>query len=169
MIGALYTPFACPAPSGPELRTKWRSMALAEDAALLQAEVRAWRLFFIFSKNQCGITQQTNQFRKALYPTLSGYTCNARRYIWNHTCVHTHAIIHAAGNFRRSENNFVKSDRQAVLQEFIFVEHRSALVCSSVVRSSLFWLQVSYILTFMIEYFWSHTSGLSKKLVRNLI
>ena len=90
---------------------------------------------------------------------------NARTYIWNHTCMHTHAIKSRTFS---SAKNFVKSDRQAVQKrpscsslEFIFIKHRSALVCSSVVRSSLFWL--SYIFTFMIEYFWSHTSGLWKK------
>ena len=39
-----------------------------------------------------------------------------------------------------SANNFVKSDRQAVRQEFIFVKCRTSLVCSSIVRSSLFCL-----------------------------
>ena len=39
-----------------------------------------------------------------------------------------------------SAKNFVKSDRQAVRQEYIFVKRRSSLVCSSVVRSLLFCL-----------------------------
>ena len=34
-----------------------------------------------------------------------------------------------------SAKNFVKSDRQAVRQEFIFVERRSSLVCSLVIQS----------------------------------
>ena len=46
-----------------------------------------------------------------------------------------------------SANNFVKSDRQAVRQEFIFVKRRPSLVRSSIVRSSLFCL--SFIFTFM--------------------
>ena len=37
-----------------------------------------------------------------------------------------------------SAKNFVKSDLQAVRQEFIFVKCRSSLVCSSIIRSSLF-------------------------------
>ena len=44
--------------------------------------------------------------------TSSGYTSKARTYIWNHACVHTHAIIYSR-KFT-SEKNFVKSDRQAV-------------------------------------------------------
>ena len=46
-----------------------------------------------------------------------------------------------------SAKNFVKSDRQAVRQEFIFVKCRSSLLCSSVVWSSLFCM--SFIFTFM--------------------
>ena len=46
-----------------------------------------------------------------------------------------------------SAKNFVKSDRQAVHQEFIFVKRRLSLVCSSVVRLSLFCL--SFIFTLM--------------------
>ena len=49
-----------------------------------------------------------------------------------------------AGNFQilyskkfSSAKNFVKSDRQAVRQEFIFVKRRSSLVCSSVVVALL--------------------------------
>ena len=34
-----------------------------------------------------------------------------------------------------SAKNFVKSDRQAVSQEFIFVKSRSSLVCSSLVKN----------------------------------
>ena len=46
-----------------------------------------------------------------------------------------------------SAKNFVKSDHQAARQEFTFVKHRSLLICSPVVRSSLFCLQ--FIFTFM--------------------
>ena len=46
-----------------------------------------------------------------------------------------------------SVKNFVKTDRQAVRQEFIFVKHRPWLICSSVTRSLLFCL--SFIFTFM--------------------
>ena len=47
-----------------------------------------------------------------------------------------------------SAKNFVKSDRWAVCQEFIFVKRQSSLVCSSVIRSSLFCL--SFIFTFLV-------------------
>ena len=53
-----------------------------------------------------------------------------------HTCNYN-----IAGNFRQRKISSkatvrqFKSDRQAVGYEFIFVKHRSALVCSSVVRS----------------------------------
>ena len=46
-----------------------------------------------------------------------------------------------------SAKNFIKIYHQAVRQEFIFVKRRSSLVCSSVVRLSLFCL--SFIFTFM--------------------
>ena len=46
-----------------------------------------------------------------------------------------------------SAKNFAKSDRQAVRREFIFVKSRSSLVCSLLVRSSLFCL--SFIFTFL--------------------
>ena len=45
-----------------------------------------------------------------------------------------------------SAKSFIKSDRQAVRQEFIFVKRRSSLVCSLIVRLSLFCL--SFIFTF---------------------
>ena len=65
-----------------------------------------------------------------------------------------------------SANNFVKSDRQAVRQEFIFVKCRSSLVCSSIVWSLLFCL--SFIFPFMKAFLTQHLR-LLKKLVRNLI
>ena len=46
-----------------------------------------------------------------------------------------------------SAKNFVKSDPQALRQEFIFVKRRSSLICSPVVRSSLFCLP--FVFTFM--------------------
>ena len=46
-----------------------------------------------------------------------------------------------------SAKNFVKSDRRAIRQEFIFINCRSSLACFSVAQSSLFCL--SFILTFM--------------------
>ena len=65
-----------------------------------------------------------------------------------------------------SAKNFVKSDRQAVHQEFIFVKSRTSLVCSSVVRSSLFCLSLLFTFTKIsvptLVVFW-------KNLVRNLI
>ena len=45
-----------------------------------------------------------------------------------------------------SAKNFVKSDRRAVRQEFIFVKRHSSLVCSLVVRSPLF--RFSFFFTF---------------------
>ena len=65
-----------------------------------------------------------------------------------------------------SVKNFVKSDRQAVRQEFIFVKCRSSLVCSSIVRLSLFCLSFifPFMKAFLIQHLW-----LLKKLVRNLI
>ena len=47
-LGAVYAPFACPAPDGPEPRTKWRLMALVKDAALLPPR------FSVVSSGRCG-------------------------------------------------------------------------------------------------------------------
>ena len=86
----------------------------------------------------------------------------------NVTSLSTHSghLAHycIAGNFHQS--NFIKSDRQAVRQEFIFAKCRPSFVCSSVTGSLLFCL--SFIFIFM------NISNLTlvvlwKKLVRNLI
>ena len=49
----------------------------------------------------------------------------------------TRVIYCLAGQFRQ-QKKFVKSHRQAVRQEFLFVKRRPSLVCSLVIRSSLF-------------------------------
>ena len=55
-----------------------------------------------------------------------------------------------------SAKNFVKCDRQAVRQEFVFVKNRPSLLCSSVVALLLM------IHLDVHEYFWPHTCGCEK-------
>ena len=55
-----------------------------------------------------------------------------------------------------SVKRFVKSDRQAVGQEFIFVKCRSSLVCSLIVRSSIFAYRLS---SHSWKCFWFNTCG----------
>ena len=62
-----------------------------------------------------------------------------------------------------SAKNFVKSDRQAVRQEFIFVKRRVArFVFGCSVRLLIVYLHIH-------DYFWSHTCRFEENLVRNLI
>ena len=60
-----------------------------------------------------------------------------------------------------SAKNFVKSDRQAVRQEFIFVKRRIArFVFGRSVRLLIVYLHIH-------EYFWLHTCCFAENLVRN--
>ena len=62
-----------------------------------------------------------------------------------------------------SAKNFVKSDRQAVSQEFFFVKRRVArFVFGRSVRLLIVYLHIH-------DYFWSHTCRFEENLVRNLI
>ena len=58
--------------------------------------------------------------------------------VWNQArqCLHDR-VQNCLLNSRKfsSAKNFIKSDRQAVRQEFIFVKSRSSLVCSLLVKN----------------------------------
>ena len=84
--------------------------------------------------------------------------------LWYH---HLHALFQILCSRKfLSAKNSVKSDRQAVGQEIIFVKRRSSLVCSSVVRSPVFCF---FVFLHIQEYLWPTLLFLWKTLVRNLI